>query len=327
MRRSLVALALSLLPACPSATGPALPPNVGQTHRAERAARAAAPDTAAEPVAVGTTVWAEHRSTGFFFHAVVVERREDEHRVVFADGGAEWVPADGLRPDSLREDARVGVRPDYGARFSQAVVARRVADVVYVRFGSGDEEWAGLAQLRFEPGDPGTPQRGDAPFERSAAEPLGPGAGVLVNYQDAGLWFAGTVTARGDDGRLHVVYLDSTAEWTDPRLVAPDALGPGAVVHVRRRWDPADWVRGRVRERLGHALSVELDDGGLAWSSMFRVRLPTPLPQGQTDATGAQPPAAQDRQAPQSALDAATGSTRIAMGDRVSPPISTTLHP
>ena len=71
-----------------------------------------------------------------------------------------------------------------------------------------------------------------------------------------------------------LVYLDSAAEWVEPSLVVPEGLHEGDVVHVRRRWDPPDWVRGRVRGRQGAALSVELEDGGVAWTSLFRVRTP-----------------------------------------------------
>ncbi|MCB9598294.1 MAG: hypothetical protein H6719_36610, partial [Sandaracinaceae bacterium] len=145
--------------------GPDLPENIGQTHSGDRTAgssRPVEPEVAAEPMAIGTPVWAELRSTGFYFHGVVVDRREEQHRVIFDDGTSEWLTAEALRPDSLAEEARVDVRPTYGGNFSEGVVARRLADVIYVRFPNGDEQWASLAQVRFEEGDEGTPRRGDA---------------------------------------------------------------------------------------------------------------------------------------------------------------------
>lgn len=328
--RRLAPTLLLLLPACLGRSGPELPENLGQTHARERAAgaeRAAAPEAEPEPVEPGTAVWAELRSTGFYFLGVVVEREEARHRVIFADGAAEWVEAAALRPDSLGEDARVQVRPDYEGSFSEGVVARRLGDAVYVRFAGGDEEWASLAQVRFEDGDEGTPRRGDAPYS-NAAEGLAPGARVMVDYRQGGLRFAGTITARADDGRLHVVYLDNTAEWVAPVLIEPERLAAGDVVHVRRRWEPPDWVRGRVHERIGPALSVELEDGGLAWTSLFRIRTPAPPGQSQDAATTEQPPAAsQERQEPQSAVTPSTGSTRIAMGENVVSPMVTGVQP
>ncbi len=326
--RRLPALVLALLPACLGHAGPDLPENIGQTHAGERASgaeRAPEPDPA--PVEVGAFVWAELRSTRFFFHGVVVDRQDERHRVIFDDGAIEWVTAEALRPDSLREDARVEVRPDYEGAFSEGVVARRLGDVIYVRFANGDEEWAALANVRFEVGDEGTPRRGDAPYAASV-EGLAPGASVLVDYRRGGLRFVGTITAQADDGRLHVVYLDSTAEWVEPALVTREALAQGDVIHVRRRWEPPDWVRGRVHARVGPALSVELDDGGLAWTALFRIRAPVSDAQSQVEATGEQPPpASQERQPPQSSLSPTTGSTRIAMGENVSPPMSSAVQP
>lgn len=331
VRRLALTLPLLLLPACLGRSGPTLPENLGQTHDEERAPRAARePEPEPEPVEVGAAVWAELHSTGFYFLGVVVGRDAERHRVIFADGSAEWVEADGLRPDSLREDARVQVRPDFEGNFSEGVVARRLGDVVYVRFASGDEEWAALPQVRFEDGDENTPRRGDTPYVNEA-EGLVPGGSVLVDYQHQGLRFAGTITARADDGRFHVVYLDSTAEWVSPDLLIPEALGLGDQVHVRRRWDPPDWVRGRIHERIGTALAVELDDGGLAWTSLFRIRTAVPPvapAQSQVDATSEQPPdPSQVRQEPQSAVTPSTGSTRIAMGENVMGSMVTGVQP
>ena len=84
------------------------------------------PEPEPEPVEVGTAVWAELHSTGFYFLGVVVAREEARHRVIFTDGSTEWVEADGLRPDSLREEARVQVRPTYEGNFSEGVIARRL---------------------------------------------------------------------------------------------------------------------------------------------------------------------------------------------------------
>ncbi|MCZ7679956.1 MAG: hypothetical protein M5U28_14815 [Sandaracinaceae bacterium] len=47
---------------------------------------------------------------------------------------------------------------------------------------------------------------------------------------------------------------------------------------MRRSWEPPVWVRGRVQQRLGPAVRVQLDDGGLAWTTMLRVRVPVPDP-------------------------------------------------
>jgi len=43
---------------------------------------------------------------------------------------------------------------------------------------------------------------------------------------------------------------------------------------VRRRWEPPEWVRGRIERRVENAIRVELDDGGLMWTSLFRIRAP-----------------------------------------------------
>jgi hypothetical protein len=281
MRRSLFALlSLALVSGCVGPTGPELPPNVGATHdpsvRGSGSERPA-PEPQARAVEVGTPVWASFRDTGFFFFGYVVERRDAQHRVIYADGASEWVPARSLLPDALGADARVHVRGDYDGDFAEADVVRRVGQALYVRFANGDEGWTALPHVRFQAGAEGVPRRGDAPREPArAAAPDPVGSSVLVNYRRQGLGFAGVITAERDDGRLHVVYLDGETEWVGPSLVRAEAVAEGDTVHIRRRWDPPQWVRGHVRRRVGHAFHVELDDGGVAWTSLFRLRVPLP---------------------------------------------------
>jgi len=269
----LLAACLLLAPACVGRGGPDLPDNIGQTHpegaghqRVERE-----PEPEPEPVAVGATVWGDFRGTGFLFYGVVVERRDADYRVIYADGTSEWVRAGALRPDSLRTDTEVHVRPTVGGEFAEGTVGRRLGDAVYVHFAGGVERWTNLAHVRVREGDPTAPRRGDEPV---SPRPTGiaPGANVLVDYHRAGLRFAAVVTAVGDDARIHVVYLDGETEWVAPEHVVPEELAVGDAVHVRRRWEPAEWVRGRIVARQQHAVQIELDDGGLAWTSVLRLR-------------------------------------------------------
>lgn len=260
---------------CMKPSGPALPPDVGATHTAgsDEEEREQAPQPPAEPVEVGTLVWANFHDTGFYFHGVVVERRDDMHRVLYTDGANEWLPASALLPDSLGPDARIHVRDSYAAEFQTATVARRLGQALYVRLANGDERWTTLPHVRFQLGDDGVPARGEEPVAPVAGA-LELGADVLVNYQLEGLRFAGVVTARADDGRVHVVYLDGESQWVHGETAAPDEVAAGTVVHLRRSWEPAEWVRGRVQQRVGPALRIQLDDGGVAWTTMFRVRVP-----------------------------------------------------
>lgn len=261
---------------CLGPQGPELPPNVGATHtRSSRGGEReqAEPPPPAEPIEIGTPVWASFRGTGFYFHGVVVERRDLRHRVIYDDGAAEWVPASGILPDSLGPEAHVHVRPGYEGEFAEGEVTRRLGSALYVRFASGDEGWTTLPHVRFLPDDEGVPRRGDEPIATEPAEDQ-VGRMVLVNYHLQNLRFAGVATARRDDGRVHVVYLDGETEWVRPRLVAPEQLREGDVVHIRRRWDPPQWVRGTIQERLGDAFRVQLDDGGVAWTTLFRLREP-----------------------------------------------------
>jgi hypothetical protein len=274
MRVSGSLFAFVLVAGCVGRGGPVLPPNVGTDHPAREEQRAAAtPPVPAEPVEIGTPVWANFHDSGFYFHAVVVERREAMHRVLYADGASEWLPAESLLPDALREDAHVHVRPSFGEEFQEAVVSRRLGQAVYVRMAGGDERWTALPHVRFRDREQGIPARGDAPVTMTA-DPGQPGAAVLVDYQLQGLRFPGTITARHDDGRVHVVYLDGESEWAYAATAAPDRADVGMVVHVRRSWEPPVWVRGRIQRRMGSALAVELDDGGIAWTSTLRIRVP-----------------------------------------------------
>lgn len=280
MRHLGTVCALVALSGCVGRGGPTLPPNVGTDHPArEQAQRSASsePVVPPQPVEVGTTVWANFHDTGFYFHGVVVDRREEMHRVLYADGASEWLPPAALLPDSLGPDAHVHVRPALGEDFQSAIVGRRLGHAVYVRLAGGDERWTALPHVRFRADDRGIPRRGDTPVT-TAADPGQPGAEVLVDYQLQGLRFPGTITARGDDGRVHVVYLDGESEWASSITVAPDAVQAGTIVHVRRSWEPPVWVRGRVQRRLGTAVAIELDDGGLAWTSLLRIRVPVEDP-------------------------------------------------
>lgn len=269
-------LVFSLLaPGCLGPQGQELPANVGMSHvSGGDDSRERAVEATAEPVPVGTPVWANFRDTGFFFHGVVTERREEEHRVVFADGSAEWLPASALRPDAIEEGAMVHVRPGVDREYASGQVLRRMGEALYVRMLGGDDVWTALPHVRFPRGAEGAPPPGAEPGEVPAVEAPEPGARVLVNYQGQRLHFAGVVTARDDTGRLHVVYLDGESEWVAPELVLPDDLREGDEVHVRRRWEPPDWIPGRVRRRIGHAFEVELRDGGVTWTSLFRLRAP-----------------------------------------------------
>jgi hypothetical protein len=277
-----VALGLWLaiaLAACKGPSGPGLPPDVGATHTttgreaAEAEQVASEPEAPAEPVEIGTPVWANFHGTGFYFYGAVVERRENMHRVLYADGASEWLPPEALLPDALGADAHVHVRASYTGEFQQATVVRRLGQALYVRMPTGDERWTALPHVRFQAGEDHVPARGDAPATPAIAAGE-PGADTLVNYQMEGLKFAGVITALAEDGRRHVVYLDGESQWVHREMSSPDDVAAGTIVHLRRAWEPADWVRGRVEERVGHALRIQLDDGGVAWTSMFRVRVP-----------------------------------------------------
>lgn len=271
---------------CMGSSGPELPENVGATHRHERSAGAErAPEPPAEPVDVGTAVWADFHHTGFHFHGVVVARRgepgQEEHHVVYDDGATEWVGSGALLPDRIVEDADVDVRRSFTGAFNTARVARSLGRAFYVRLATGDETWVTLPHLRFQASAEHAPSRADAASTPGTSGAVGDvGSTVLVNYQHQNLRFAAVVTARREDGQLHVVYLDGESEWVEPQVVGPDDLDEGSIVHIRRQWDPPQWVRGRIQTRIGDAFRVELDDGGIAWTSLFRIR----APMAQTDA-------------------------------------------
>jgi len=257
-------------------TGPNLPTNVGTNHArtnaAEAAAQAQEQSADAEPIEPGAHVWANFRDAGFFFHGVIVERQGGLHRVVYDDGESEWLQSSALRPDALGEGAEVNVRRTYGGRFSVATVERRVGRALYLHHASGDEGWSSLAHVRFQSTDVGAPTSNAPPHADTAGEI---GSNVLVEYRGQGLRFAATVTARRDDGFLHVVYMDGDTDWVAPDSVAPDDVREGSIVHVRRAWEPPQWLQARVDRRVGDALHVTFEDGGTAWTSMFRVRVPT----------------------------------------------------
>ncbi len=263
--------------------GPTLPADVGANHGAHRAAptEEAPPEEPPEPVAVGTQVWGNFHDTGFYFHGVVVERRGEMHRVLYTDGASEWLPAAGLLPDSLREGASIHVRPTFGAEFQTATVVSRLGEAVYVRLANGDQRWTTLSHIRFQEGQEHVPARGDEPAQPEASESGDVGSVVMVNYELQGLRFPATVTALGGDRRAFVVYFDGESGVAINGTFIGDDITEGSVVHVRRSWEPPDWVRGHVQTRLGNALQVLLDDGGVTWTSMVRVREPVE-PQSET---------------------------------------------
>jgi hypothetical protein len=268
-------LALIVLAIGCGSTGPNLPNNVGANHARTNAGEGAPTQPQAvnsEPVEPGAHVWANFRDAGFFFHGVIVERQGALHRIVYDDGETEWLQSSALRPDSLGEGAEVNVRRTFGGRFNVASVERRVGRALYLHYAGGDEAWTSLAHVRFQSTDIGAPSMSTAPHAETAGEI---GSSVLVDYRDQGLRFAATVTARRDDGFLHVVYMDGETEWVAANSVVPDDVRDGSIVHVRRAWDPPQWLQARVDQRVGDALHVTFEDGGTAWTSMFRVRVPS----------------------------------------------------
>ncbi|MCC6872685.1 MAG: hypothetical protein IT378_00135 [Sandaracinaceae bacterium] len=299
-RAPLLAAAIYMC-ACSPPAGPTLPRDVGASHGGAGGGRADRPAAAvaAEPVEVGTIVWASFRDAGFYFRGVVVERRGETHRVVYDDGESEWVEAQAILPDSLGEGAVVNVRSAYGERFSPATVERRVGRALYVHHASGGEGWTSIAHVRFAADDHGAPARGSAPV------PAPEGAEVLAEFRRQGLRFPATLTARREDGQAHVVYVDGETEWTT--AVTPDDIGPGTTIHVLRRREPPEWALARVEERQGDALRVTLEDGAMAWTSALRVRVP------------AEPPAAAPPSTPPQAAPAAPPPTAPRTAPRTTP--------
>jgi hypothetical protein len=260
-----------LVLACGGAEGPQLPGNVGSTHRSTSGGRT--PDVGAPPTRheAGHAVWANRRGSGFFFHGTVVEVREEDgrrgHRVVYDDGGWAWLGQGALRPGQLEDGATLQVR-DAEGRFTTASALRQLGPALYLRFATGMETWAALPHVRLPEDGPSLPSASAASEAAEANAET-----VWVDYQLQGLLFPAVVTAARDDGAQHVVYRDGVTEWVRPPQVFDDRVGEGTTVHVRRRMAPADWVRGRVDERIGEACRVTYDNGGQAWTSLYRLRV------------------------------------------------------
>lgn len=264
-------LLLPLLVGCGGPTGPELPSDVGFSH-AERQTEGGEAQPPARPseVGPGLRVWANLGATGIYGLGTVTETEGKRARVVYADGEGRWLDEEGLYEDRLAEGDEVNVREAIGGEYDRrATVVRRLHDAVFLRYGNGDEAWTSVAQVALWV----HPRAEEPVHDPPAPGPGQPGSTVVVDYGHQGLGFLATITAL-EGPRAHVVYLDGVSEWVAASQLLPDRVGIGTTVHVRIRWEPADWLRGEVVERMGDAVRVRFDDGRHTWTARSRLRVP-----------------------------------------------------
>lgn len=115
--------------------------------------RDATPATGTEPTATvpeaGSAVVANYQAQGWFYPAIVAERRPDgQVHVIYADGDGEWLAPDQVRPDTLQPGAHVQARPARQTEVQEGTVARRVGHAVELQLQSGAKTWVALANVR-----------------------------------------------------------------------------------------------------------------------------------------------------------------------------------
>lgn len=82
---------------------------------------------------------------------------------------------------------------------------------------------------------------------------------VLANYQEAGYWFPGVVSARDGD-HITVQYDDGDVETLHRRLVKPYTWKVGTSVECNFK-GAGDWYAGKIAKLDDPKVTIKYDDG------------------------------------------------------------------
>ena len=115
--------------------------------------RDATPATGTRPTGTvpeaGSAVLANYQGQGWYYPAIVAERRADgQVHVIYADGDGEWLAPDRVRPDTLTAGTAVQARQNRQTEVQEGTIARRVGHAVELQLANGTKTWVALMNVR-----------------------------------------------------------------------------------------------------------------------------------------------------------------------------------
>ncbi|MCB9598344.1 MAG: hypothetical protein H6719_36860 [Sandaracinaceae bacterium] len=203
------------------------------------------------PLWVGTQVLARRGAGPWHQLAVIVRVSPPSAFVVFADGDADWVGADGLLAPEIAVGDRVQIYD--GRRYVAAAVTERLGPAV-----RADAVWTSMGRLRIRVDAlhaTGEGRESDVPLDAWVEAEVEPGQ-----------WRPG-VTVRTEGLRRLVALSEGAARWFEHEEVRAQGVSPGAWVWTDDRRAPR-----LVAARVGHALALVDDRGDRGWAALSQVR-------------------------------------------------------
>jgi hypothetical protein len=222
--------------------------------------------------------WEPH----WLYPGTVGDVRDGSLFVYFDDGGRGWVPAALTRSlATIGPGSRVFCRWRGGQFYYPAVVERRNAEQLLVRYGEGGTEWNVISMLRVATvasesvhGAVGKEfdRRDSSRFEEDAAPRRWlPGERVLAPAGDGWLYPGAVADVDGDQA---LIWFDNgNRRHAALAELRPMNLGVGARVFCR--WmGGATYYAGRIKEQRGEQIFIHYDDGDKEWNVLALVRVP-----------------------------------------------------
>jgi hypothetical protein len=98
---------------------------------------------------IGELVLAFWKNSDAYFFATIVEQKDEQCYVVFADGDQGWVPTPKIKKLELKEGLKVMAKWSNGS-FYPGTIAKMVSGAFYIHFDDGDKGWTSLAGIAIK---------------------------------------------------------------------------------------------------------------------------------------------------------------------------------
>lgn len=98
---------------------------------------------------IGELVLAFWKNAGAYFVGTVVEQKDEQCYVVFADSDQDWVPVSQIRKLELKEGLKVMAKWSNGA-FYPGTIAKIISGACYIHFDDGDKGWTSVAGIAIK---------------------------------------------------------------------------------------------------------------------------------------------------------------------------------
>lgn len=95
---------------------------------------------------IGELVLAYWQNSDAYFVGTIVEQKDEQHYVVFADGDQGWISTPKIKKLELNEGLKVLAKWSNG-HFYPGTIAKMTGGAMYIHFDDGDKGWTSLAGI------------------------------------------------------------------------------------------------------------------------------------------------------------------------------------